>query len=311
MRPFGADGHGRHRHGGPGGPDGHSDDHHNGGPRAHGKHDLSQIAGRARDVALDDPDVLRASERILAAFNAASTLPNLYAVVAITAASRQVVAGLRYKLALDVAPTQCGATETARTDCAVADGAAVTSIEGSVWARPWLKDEAERFTVNLHTKPVDMPSAALLPSAVAVEAGVSSESPAVAAGGNGRRLLSHFEEQKEAGVAEEDAAPVLSIEHPVAAPAVSIEQPMVRAAVLPPRRIPMPPREKGDGVRAAVMPEEEELAEEEEEAPASNLVSAASLKGEEEAEGEEEAASADGPYEPGFDVEEGEDRRRQ
>ena len=91
--------------------------------------------GGATPLAIDDPDVGRATSLILAKFDELHPeLTSTSALLRVTGASRQVVAGTITKVTLDLAPSTCSKP---LTGCPAQEGAAPTTITGSVWSQPW------------------------------------------------------------------------------------------------------------------------------------------------------------------------------
>ena len=91
-----------------------------------------------------DPNVIAVADRVIATYRAEQGSDRCDELVSIVSATRQVVAGMRYKLTLDIAPRPC-----ACADSCVANASNVQRVTASVWVRPWLHEAADRYTVTI------------------------------------------------------------------------------------------------------------------------------------------------------------------
>ena len=96
------------------------------------------VGGKEPIADLADPALLAVAAHIATEFDKTSASAFSTAVVAVTAGTKQVVAGMTYTLTVDLAETACTkpAAEGAEP-CAPLAGAATQSVTANVWVQPW------------------------------------------------------------------------------------------------------------------------------------------------------------------------------
>lgn len=107
------------------------------------------MAGGKSAVDVNDEMVIEAAEAAVAKLNEESNSLSLYGVHRVVSGTKQVVAGLKFDLTIEVKPsTNCYKGNDLGKLCTFND-AKVTSYDVSVVVQPW-QDESNKFQVKIH-----------------------------------------------------------------------------------------------------------------------------------------------------------------
>lgn len=111
----------------------------------------AKIVGAPAKVDVDAEDVVLAARQAAFDYNKKVNDARMFGLVRVRAATKQVVAGLKYGLDLDLAPTQCTKAQAAEVsnaaklaeNCAVTQGSPLTSIHAMVVRQEWKATEED------------------------------------------------------------------------------------------------------------------------------------------------------------------------
>ena len=97
------------------------------------------LLGGISDVSVDDPDIVALSHEALKQLDATSSHANKYKVLEIISASRQVVAGIIYRMEVKIVLSDCSKTSDSNpNDCGVSKESTSEICKLEIWDRPWL-----------------------------------------------------------------------------------------------------------------------------------------------------------------------------
>ncbi|KAK9703517.1 Cathepsin propeptide inhibitor domain (I29) [Popillia japonica] len=120
------------------------DDHHH--------REKRQLVGGSSQVDVTDPTIVELAHNSTVLLDANSEHANKYKVMKITSASKQVVAGMLYKLDVAISLSDCAKTDTKPArDCNQLKESKVENCRIKIWDRPWLPNGRET-TFNCDNK---------------------------------------------------------------------------------------------------------------------------------------------------------------
>lgn len=111
-----------------------------------------QIPGAPFDAEKDDPTIVELAHNTMTLLDGSSTHSNKYKVLEIISASKQVVSGMKYKISVNIALSDCLKTDKKPAhSCDTLQGSKTEKCDITVWDQPWLPQGRET-TINCENK---------------------------------------------------------------------------------------------------------------------------------------------------------------
>nr|XP_022901844.1 uncharacterized protein LOC111414678 [Onthophagus taurus] len=108
-----------------------------------------QIVGAPIEASADDPEIIKMTQTAVKQFDTVSSDSTKYKIVKIHTVTKQVVAGVLYKIKAEIVLTDCPKTDpTDANICGTAKEANSRLCEIEIWSRPWIQPGGTETTVK-------------------------------------------------------------------------------------------------------------------------------------------------------------------